>query len=173
MIFLFCTFLLFIVGLALIGGVLACISRRGGCTKRRDTKKQEFEDYGLGDFPHHRNPVTSPPVPVAKPVSPTIPRLNEQGNYYDDGNYGGHYGYQDNNMDYGMQQQQGYYYPQQHQQQEYYDDGQYYYDNNSTTLYNPVSPMQHQQQGYVMNNNVPQQDVYNKPDDVVVPGQHK
>jgi hypothetical protein len=160
------------VGLALIGGVLACVNRRGGCTKRRDQKKNEFEDYGLGDFPHHR-PVASP-VAATKPISPTIPRLNDQGNYYNNeanANYG--YGYQDNGVDYGTQQQQGYYYPQQHQQQEYYDDGNYYYDNNtSATAYSAAPPMQqHQQGGYVMDNNAPQQhnivpqDVY-KPDEV-------
>ncbi|CAO3619939.1 unnamed protein product [Mucor hiemalis] len=165
-----------VVGLALIGGVLACINRRGGCTKRRDTKKSEFEDYGLGDFPHHRTQMAAPVI-ANKPVSPTLPRLNDQGNYYnEDPNYA-RYGYQDNNVDYGMQPQQGYYYPQQHQQQEYYDDGGYYYDSNtSATAYSNVSPMQpHTQQGYVMNNNVPQthnmvpqQDVY-KPDDVGAP----
>lgn len=165
-----------VVGLALIGGILACINRRGGCTKRRDNKKSDFEDYGLGDFPHHRTQMAAP-VMANKPVSPTLPRLNDQGNYYnEDPNYG-RYGYQDNNMDYGMQPQQGYYYPQQHQQQEYYDDGGYYYDSNtSATAYSNVSPMQqHSQQGYMMNNNipqthnmVPQQDVY-KPDDVGAP----
>ncbi|KAG2201645.1 hypothetical protein INT47_003871 [Mucor saturninus] len=171
-----------VVLLALIGGVLACVNRRGGCTKRRDKKKSDFEDYGLGDFPHHRTPAIPPPMVANKPVSPTIPRMNDQGNYYnDDPNYG-HYSYQDNNMDYGMQPQQGYYYPQQQhhqqQQQEYYDDGNYYYDSNtSATAYSSVPPMHQQQQqpqpGYAMAN-VPQnhsmttQDVY-KPDEVGSP----
>lgn len=160
---------------------MACINRRGGFTKKRDKKKSDFEDYGLGDFPHHRTPAVAPPVISNKPVSPTIPRMNDQGNYYnEDPNYG-HYSYQDNNVDYGMQPQQGYYYPQQQQhqpQQEYYDDGGYYYDSNtSATAYSSVPPMQqHQsqaQQGYAVNN-VPQQhnmvpqDVY-KPDEVGTP----
>lgn len=183
---------MFVVGIALIGGILACVNRRGGCTKRRDTKKSDFEDYGLGDFPHHRAPVAGAAVaaPVVannvKPVSPTIPRLNDQGNYYADDGYS-HYnnaGYAENGMDYGMQQQQqqhgGYYYPQQQQQQqEYYDDGGYYYDSNtSATAYSSVPPMQQNtpvmQQGYVMNNNMPQQhqDVY-KPDDAAPPMGHQ
>ena len=154
---------------------MACINRRGGCTKRRDTKKSEFEDYGLGDFPHHRTPVAAAAVATsaAKPISPTLPRLNDQGNYYNENPNYGHYGYQENNMDYGMQPQQGYYYPQQqqhHGQQEYYDDGNYYYDSNTSgTAYSNVSPMQqHPHTGYVANNTYPQtthQDVY-KPDDV-------
>ena len=179
-----------LVGIALIGGILACVNRRGGCTKRRETKKSDFEDYGLGDFPHHRATAVAAPVVAnnTKPVSPTIPRLNDQGNYYADDGYAGHYGggYVDNNMDYGMQQQHGgYYYPQQQQQQEYYDDGNYYYDNNtSATAYSSVPPMQQHspamhnnvipggQQGYVMGNVAPppqpQHDIY-KPDDVGSP----
>ncbi|KAG1093142.1 hypothetical protein G6F42_019025 [Rhizopus arrhizus] len=178
-----------VVGIALIGGILACVNRRGGCTKRRENKKSDFEDYGLGDFPHHRTTAMAAPVIAnnTKPVSPTIPRLNDQGNYYADDGYGGHYGggYVDNNMDYGMQQQHGgYYYPQQ-QQQDYYDDGNYYYDNNtSATAYSSVPPMQQHspamhnnaipggQQGYAMGN-VPatpaqQHDIY-KPDDIGSP----
>lgn len=175
---------------------MACINRRGGCAKKR-SKKSDFEDYGLGDFPHHRTPaVAAPVIASSKPMSPTLPRLNEQGNYYnEDPNYG-RYGYQDNqgydnnmyqdnNMDYGMQPQQGYYYPtqqqqphHQQQQQEYYDDSGYYYDSNASgTAYSSVAPMQqHQpqlQQAYMMNNSTPQhsmvsQDVY-KPDEVSAP----
>ncbi|GAN07773.1 hypothetical protein MAM1_0175c07277 [Mucor ambiguus] len=177
-----------VVGIALIGGILACVNRRGGCTKRRDNNKSDFEDYGLGDFPHHRTTAMAAPVIAnnTKPVSPTIPRLNDQGNYYADDGYGGHYGggYVDNSMDYGVQQQHGgYYYPQQ-QQQEYYDDGNYYYDNNtSATAYSSVPPMQQHspamhnnvipggQQGYAMSNVPPtptQHDIY-KPDDVGSP----
>ncbi|CEP13572.1 hypothetical protein [Parasitella parasitica] len=171
-----------VVGIALIGGILACINRRGGCTKRRDNKKSDFEDYGLGDFPHHR--ATTAVANNTKPVSPTLPRLNDQGNYYANENYGGHYSgaYVDNNMDYGMQQQQsGYYYPQQTQQQEYYDDGNYYYDNTSATAYSSMPPMHSPamhnnaipggQQGYAMGNIPPSQsqhDMY-KPDDVGSP----
>lgn len=181
-----------VVGIALIGGIIACINRRGGCTKRTNKNKAEFEDYGLGDFPHHRpSPVpaaaaaaTAVPMSMnnAKPVSPTIPRLNDQGNYYADDGYGGHYGGgYDNNMDYGMQQQpQGYYYPEQQQQQQYYDDGSYYYDSNtSATAYSNAPMQQHSpnmhaagiapgQQPYMMNNMPPQQNYY-KPDDVGPP----
>ncbi|KAI8644933.1 hypothetical protein BD408DRAFT_441264 [Parasitella parasitica] len=177
-----------VVGIALIGGILTCINRRGGCTKRRDNKKSDFEDYGLGDFPPHRT--TAAVTSNTKPVSPTLPRLNDQGNYYADESYGGHYpgGYVDNNVDYGMQQQQnGYYYPQQPQQQnEYYDDGNYYYDNTSATVYSSVPPVHSPaihntaihntakpggQQGYAMGNvppNQSQHDIY-KPDDIGSP----
>ncbi|KAI8049807.1 uncharacterized protein B0P05DRAFT_563471 [Gilbertella persicaria] len=170
-----------IVGLALIGGLIACINRRGGCTKRTE-KKNDLEDYGLGDFPHQRTSGPAPPMVMNnnKPVSPTLPRLNEQGNYYQDDAYGysNHHGvhYVDNNMDYGMQpQQQHYYYP----QQEYYDDGGYYYDSNTSgTAYSPQAPMQHNSspmhsgvvagQQYMMNNSnvptLPQHNVY-KPDE--------
>ncbi|KAI8979328.1 hypothetical protein BDF20DRAFT_497122 [Mycotypha africana] len=193
-----------VVGIALIVGVLACINRRGGCTKRRDTKT-DFEDYGLGDFPHHRPPVSNGAAAAVdagagigsassmantKHVSPTIPRLNDQGNYYpDDGGYaigtgrGPHYnsGYMD--ADYGIapaqqQYQGGYYYPTQ-QQQEYYGDGGYYYDNNTSTAYSSVPPMQqhspamhnvmpHQQQGYAMTSPLyhqQPQDIH-KPDEI-------
>ncbi|CAO3694980.1 unnamed protein product [Rhizopus microsporus] len=166
-----------VVGLALIGGIIACISRRGGCTKRRDRKKKpEFEDYGLGDFPPHQNIAPAATVTAAtKPLSPTIPRLNDQGNYYNE-DYN-NYGYQQG--DYGMQNPQhgGYYYPQMHQQ-EYYDDNGYYYDTSSgmgsTAVYSPQQPMHqgYNAQGYAPNNMVPQgvhqQDIY-KPDDTKVP----
>lgn len=169
-----------IVGIALIGGIIACVNRRGGCTKKRDKSKSEFEDYGLGDFPHHR-PAVAAATMANKPVSPTIPRLNDQGNYYADDGYGGHYqgGYVDNNMDYGMQQPQGYYYPD--QQQQYYDDGGYYYDSNTSATYSNAPMQQHspamhaagvvpmQQQTY----NIPpqqqqQQGIY-KPDEIGAP----
>ncbi|KAI8988782.1 hypothetical protein BDB01DRAFT_848902 [Pilobolus umbonatus] len=179
-----------VVGVALIGGILAWINRRGGCAKRSTTKtKADYEDYGLNDFPHHRTqPMAAVPPPMGPIVSPTLPRLNDQGNYYNESNNygnGAQYAYQDNTMDYGMQPQhnQGYYYPQL-QQQEYYDDGNYYYDSNvsnnmSSTVYSSVSPMQHHVpsptpvhvQPYMMNNTVPPQhmasDIY-KPDDTNV-----
>lgn len=168
-----------IVGIALIGGILAWINRRGGCSQRRDNKKTEFEDYGLGDFPHHRPTpaMAAAAVPVAKPVSPTIPRMNDQGNYYnEDPSYGGQYatGYPDN-MDYGMQQQQqGYYYPQQHDQGGYYDEQGYYYENGNnsaamSSAYSSMPPPMHQGQGYVMNNAnyspVPANQEVHKPDE--------
>ncbi|KAI8386944.1 hypothetical protein BD560DRAFT_383310 [Blakeslea trispora] len=183
-----------VVGLALLGGVIACINRRGGCTKRQK-KKNDFEDYGLGDFPHQHKAnmndasagagmataggVTGAAMAMNnKAMSPTVPRLNDQGNYYQDDAYGyNNYGnYYDSSMDYSMQPQQqqgGYYY---NPQQEYYDDSNaYYYDNStSTTAYSPQQPMHHAnpipysgvagQHQYNANAHVPQQNVH-KPDD--------
>lgn len=160
------------MGLALIGGALACINRRGGYTKkRRDrTKKPDFEDYGLGDFQQKS-------APIMKPISPTIPRLNEQGNYYHDSYQ--HYGYPQE--DYGVQNQHhgGYYYSQPQQQSEYYDDGGYYYDNSAdgtpTAAYSsPPTGQSYNAQGYVVNTNMgyppinQQQNTY-KPDDTASP----
>jgi hypothetical protein len=73
---------------------LTWINRHGGCAAKRSNQKrsaEEFEDYGLADtdFPHHRQspamqnltiPSTTPIMNNA--VSPTIPRLNEQGTFY-------------------------------------------------------------------------------------------
>lgn len=169
------------MGIALIGGIIAFINRRGGCTKKRDRTKSEFEDYGLGDFPHHRPSTNTKPLPV---VSPTIPRLNDQGNYYVDDGYGGHYngGYVDPNMDYAMQQQ-AYYYPEQQQQQQYYNDSGYYYDNSNTSgTYTNVqhSPMQQNSAGVIpvqqSYSNMPppqqQQNMY-KPDEAPPAVPHK
>ncbi|KAG1149576.1 hypothetical protein G6F37_008928 [Rhizopus arrhizus] len=172
-----------VVGLALIGGLIAFISRRGGCTKKRGrNNKSGFEDYGLGDFPQHRNPAPTVPAMATanNPVSPTLPRLNEQGNYYND-DYN-HYGYRQD--DYGMQPspQGGYYYPQgHHQQQGYYEDGGYYYDNNSgmapNTAYSspPHAQQPYNSQDYAIANNMEHspahqqpQNLY-KPDDVASP----
>lgn len=172
-----------IVGLALIGGLIAFINRRGGCTKKRGrNNKSDFEDYGLGDFPQHRNPAPAVPTMATanNPISPTLPRLNEQGNYYND-DYN-HYGYRQD--DYGMQPspQGGYYYPQgHHQQQGYYEDGGYYYDNNSgmapNTAYSspPHAQQPYNSQDYAMANNMEHspahqqpQNLY-KPDDVAFP----
>lgn len=110
-----------------------------------------------------------------KHASPTLPKLNEQGNYYrDDYNY---YGYHQG--DYGMQSSQhgAYGYPQQHP--EYYEDGGYYYNSNpemtSTTAYSPPPIQQfYNPQEYFANNNVghpsvhQQQNAY-KPDDMESP----
>lgn len=142
------------MGVALIGGFLAWLNRRGGCTSRsRQKRTTDFEDFGLAesDFPHHRSPpmvafnlaaggagAAAAGAAVAGAASPTLPRLNEQGNFYNDPpatEYGTnpHYvpGYQ---QPYGApgapmsptQQQAGYYYP----EGTYYDDHQqqYYYD---------------------------------------------
>lgn len=168
----------------MIGGILAWINRRGGCAKRSKEQKSDFEDYGLGDFPHHRNQnaMAAAAVPATaaavNPVSPTIPRMNEQGNYYnEDPNYNYHNagyngGYPE---DYNNMQHQGYYYPQLQQQHDagYYEDGNYYYDNNSSPTYTNAAYPPQQQQPY-MNTapyNSPHPENYNnpgvyKPDDV-------
>ncbi|ORZ05040.1 hypothetical protein BCR42DRAFT_428577 [Absidia repens] len=103
----------FVVGLALLGGLLTWLNRRGGCTSKTNQRKANFEDFGLAerDFPHHRSPAmtTNTALGGATMVaSPTIPQLNDQGNYYNDGSGGKHY-----------QQQQGY--------EQYHDSGGYYY----------------------------------------------
>ncbi|KAI9268737.1 hypothetical protein BY458DRAFT_533848 [Sporodiniella umbellata] len=145
-----------IVGIALIGGILACISRKGGCTKKRKErrKKPDFEEYGLGDSQTQK---TAPMI--QKPPPPTIPRLNDQGNYYQD-NYQS-YNYPQEDYNAHNQQQGGYYYPQlQHQYQhqpDYYNDGGYYYDHNveaaSPTMYSNSPTNQHYSpQGYATNN---------------------
>ena len=174
-----------IVGLALIGGLLAWLNRRGGCTARNKQKRPtDFEDFGLAetDFPHHR----SPPMAAANVAagaaaggaaaaaaagkttqSPTVPRLNDQGNFYNDS--GRHYYEPQLNhpQEYGAgamsppqhQQQQGYYYQDQGQGGGYYDEQGYYYDGStavsSQPMYDPnaaavvggQAPMQQQQHG--------------------------
>ncbi|RCI04369.1 hypothetical protein CU098_013024, partial [Rhizopus stolonifer] len=168
-----------VVGIGLIVGLLACISRRGGCTKREGrNKRSDFDDYGLGDFPTHNNPAPTATLNAANnPVAPTIPRLNEQGNYYTD-NYN-NYNYRQG--DYAMQTPQhgGYYYPQGNQQQQgFYEDGGYYYDNSSgmapATAY-PTQPSMQQTYSpheYTTNNSMGHspvhQNVY-KPDDTASP----
>lgn len=153
------------MGVALIGGFLAWLNRRGGCTSRsREKRTTDFEDFGLAetDFPHHRSPpmaasnlaaagagagaAAAGGAAVAGAASPTLPRLNEQGNFYNDApsaEYGTnrHYvpSYQ---QPYGAppggpmspgqqhQQQPGYYYP----ESGYYDDQQQYYYDGSTAV---------------------------------------
>lgn len=165
-----------LVGVALIGGALTWINRHGGCARRRNEKRSaDFEDYGLADtdFPHnHRSPamqnvglnaVTPMMTSVQQtPVSPTIPRLNEQGNFY--GGVDPYITQQQQQYyqpkldqvqssgvsDYNQQPQQPYYY--QPQQQEglnniggavggvagsttggYYDEAGYYYEGGNNT----------------------------------------
>ncbi|KAI8137437.1 hypothetical protein BJV82DRAFT_674784 [Fennellomyces sp. T-0311] len=134
------TFLLtLLVGVALLGGIITWLNRRGGCT-RRSTKpnKADYEDFGMSesDYPHHRSPSTpvmgaAAAAAVATPavthsnVSPTVPQLNEHGTYYD-GHPSGYY-----HQDMASQQQQGYYYPEQQGMASatgYYDNSGYYYD---------------------------------------------
>jgi hypothetical protein len=142
----------FLVGLAIIGGLLAWLNRRGGCASRRNNKRtnNDFEDFGLAetDFPHHR---ASPAMAAAalgggaaagaaaasSNKSPTVPRMAESNApsaaYYNAGvpppsdyDSGRHYApYQPQLDEYAMQQQHA---PQQQ--------GGYYY------------PQEQGQQGY-------------------------
>ncbi|KAG0175472.1 tRNA methyltransferase 44 [Apophysomyces sp. BC1015] len=177
-----------VVGVALIGGALTFLNRRGGCARRSEKRTADFEDFGLAetDFPHHRSPPMAPSGLAAAGAggaaaaavagtaaaaggakgSPTLPRLNDQGNYYDPA---GHQyvpaSYQPqldmNQAEYGdyapqhpggaggmMAAQQGYYYPQQqhhdggypqqqHHEGGYYDEQGYYYDG-STAVPSPA-----------------------------------
>lgn len=152
------------VGLALIGGLLAWINRKGGCTSRSKPKRPaDFEDFGLAetDFPHHRSPPmaaanVAPGMAAAGAAgaagagaaaamaSPTIPRLNEQGNYYDPSTaeYGTNRIYYEPQLtgppqpdyQYPPHHQQQYYYP---QEGGYYDEHGYYYENGSTAVSSP------------------------------------
>ncbi|KAI9279095.1 hypothetical protein BY458DRAFT_503106 [Sporodiniella umbellata] len=167
--------------IALIVGILAFISRRGGCTKRADrNKKSDFDDYGLADFPTHRNPAQEANPATAHNVSPTIPRLNEQGNYYND-NYN-NYNYPQDEYAIQSQQHGGYYYPQQNHQQGYYENEGYYYDGSPGMNSNGGYPLQsHMQQTYnpqsygVDNgaNYVSTQQNIHKPDDISPAGADK
>ncbi|KAI9308482.1 hypothetical protein BJ944DRAFT_260131 [Cunninghamella echinulata] len=151
-----------IVGLALIGGFLAWLNRRGGCTSKsnhRKERKADFEDFGLAerDFPHHRSPPTTKATAgmasgagvAAGVVSPTIPRLNDQGNYYNDPN-NQHY------MQQGYDQyHDGYYYPQDGGAGSgYYDENGYYYDGTTAVHSNSYEPMSPPQQNYHPNMNM-------------------
>ncbi|KAF7723259.1 tRNA methyltransferase 44 [Apophysomyces ossiformis] len=170
-----------VVGVALIGGALTFLNRRGGCARRSEKRTADFEDFGLAetDFPHHRSPPMATAGLAAAGAggaaavagtqggakgSPTLPRLNAQGNYYDPA---GHQympsSYQPqldmNQAEYGdyptqhaagaMAAQQGYYYPQQqHQEGGYYDEHGYYYDGSTAVPspgYDHSQPAQHQQ----------------------------
>ncbi|CAO3623043.1 unnamed protein product [Cunninghamella blakesleeana] len=179
-----------VVGLALIGGFLAWLNRRGGCTSKSNNRKErkaDFEDFGLAerDFPHHRSPPVSKSTALAAGAvvgggsalaantmaSPTIPRLNDQGNYYNDQIY--------------MQQQQGgydqyhdggnYYYAQDGSAVNggYYDENGYYYDNstavNSNMGYDPISPPQQNYHPNMMSNNSPLPPLPNTTNEVYKP----
>lgn len=71
--------------------MLTWINRHGGCARRSNKRSADFEDYGLADtdFPqqHLRSPamqsvpVTASPA-IGAAITPTIPRLNDQGTFY-------------------------------------------------------------------------------------------
>ncbi|KAI8074570.1 hypothetical protein BC940DRAFT_46205 [Gongronella butleri] len=139
------------VGLAIIGGLIAWLNRRGGCASRRKNRQPDMEDFGLAesDFPHHRSPGMAAAAAMsgtasvsnASHPSPTMPRMTEMNNgaagavgaagaagYYampTDYDSGRHYAPYD---DYSNQAyHQNYYYPEPAQQGAYEE--RYYYEN--------------------------------------------
>lgn len=119
------------------------IKRRGGCAKRNNKRAEDFEDFGLADtdFPHRRSPAMQSALvtnAAVTPVSPTIPRLNDQGNFYGGSPPTAEDGYSNSGRGFVPPYQpqlegQPYYYQQQQQQQDptgagYYDDAGYYYE---------------------------------------------
>ncbi|KAI8328402.1 hypothetical protein BD560DRAFT_72693 [Blakeslea trispora] len=78
------------VGVALVGGLISCINRRGGCARRNNDKRSiEYEDFGLADtdFPPRQMPnmqsMTSDHVHTGQRFADaTIPQLGPQGNHY-------------------------------------------------------------------------------------------
>ncbi|KAI7898366.1 uncharacterized protein BX663DRAFT_490071 [Cokeromyces recurvatus] len=128
-----------IFGVALVGGILTWINRHGGCARRTKSSATDFEDYGLADTDFPTNNFAGMQS-INGTKSPTIPRLNDQGNFYNSGPvitkedpYSQYMtGYQKqtidnvghpatvvdyNNMSYNTSQQ-AFYYPQQQQQQQ-------------------------------------------------------
>ncbi|KAI8365242.1 uncharacterized protein BYT42DRAFT_589292 [Radiomyces spectabilis] len=131
----------------------------------RTKKVAEFEDFGLGDhdFPHHRSPPMATAAAVGTPssrptVSPTLPRLNEQGNYYNENPEAyarNPYNYPQDRYTTDMSPGgQMYYQP----QQAYYEDaGPYYYNHNVAPA--PIPPEHGASQGAY-----PAEGYYYKPD---------
>jgi hypothetical protein len=131
------------------------MNRRGGCTSKTNQRKANFEDFGLAerDFPHHRAPAATGNSSSGfggstVVASPTVPRLNDQGTYYNDASAKPY----QQQREYDATYQDAYYYPPQdypsHTGYEgggYYDEHGYYY----ATGYDPTSPQQqYQQQHY-------------------------
>lgn len=119
-------------GVALIGGALTWASRR----KRGNKRSADFEDFGLADtdFPHHRSPAMQTALvtnAAVAPISPTIPRLNDQGNFYGGAN---EEAYNNGNRTFApnfmpQAEAQPYYYSQQEATGGgYYDEHGYYYE---------------------------------------------
>lgn len=161
------------MGLALISGFFTWINRRGGCRKSRS--KPEFEDYGLADtdFPHNHSPPMQNMAPTPNVVSPTIPRLNEQGNFYtkEDQQYIASYQMPEQHP--GSSDYQSYYYQGQQQSVHdggYYNENGYYYE--STSPHQPhiaadyYPAQQQQQQHYPQTDQYYTNVNYYKPDQV-------
>lgn len=123
---------LHIVVVGLVGGLLAWLllrrKKQNGKGKKRPT---DFEDFGLAesDFPQQQG------RPTTMMASPTLPRLNDQGNYYAAATAGPHQAYYDNPA--AQQQQQGYYYADQQQQHGYGGYDGYYYDTSTAVSSTP------------------------------------
>lgn len=172
----------------MIGGALTWINRHGGCARRSNKRSADFEDFGLADtdFPHHRSPAMQSALvtnaagtPMMSSTTPTIPRLNDQGNFYgaqqqEYNQAAGYAAYQpqleQSNNEYNTQP---YYYQPPLQQEAapapngYYDESGYYYDGSNTTqhpqqvsnaTYDPQLQQQqqqfHPQQGYIADNSM-------------------
>jgi hypothetical protein len=115
--------LLILVGVALLGGIITCVNRRGGCGRGGAKKRSDFEDYGLADtdFPHKNQPTMQSvglatnaaaigsATPVLGAISPTVPHLNDQGTYYSNAVAEDPYGAQQQQQQ--QQQQQNTYAP--------------------------------------------------------------
>ncbi|KAI8332385.1 hypothetical protein BC941DRAFT_516866 [Chlamydoabsidia padenii] len=121
-----------VVGLALLGGLLSWMNRRGGCTSKTNQRKANYEDFGLAerDFPHHRSPIQQPQMSSSSGfggstmvASPTLSRLNNQGNYYHNEEPTQYHYYSPHQemtgYDGGYYDEHGYYYNPHHQQQYY------------------------------------------------------
>lgn len=165
------------VGLALISGIFAWFNRRGGCT-RKSRSKPEFEDYGLADtdFPHNHTPAMQNMTTTPNVVSPTIPRLNEQGNFYTKEDQQYMAPYQMSEPYPGSPEHQPYYYQGQQQPVHdggYYDENGYYYESTSphqpqvvAADYYPIQQQQQQQQYYPQTDQYYANVNYYKPDQV-------
>jgi hypothetical protein len=80
-----------LVGLALIGGILTWINRKGGCTRRRK-RDADFDDYGLDDNDFPARPMQSVSAAAAATGAgalasgarqePTLPHFGSD-QYYD------------------------------------------------------------------------------------------
>ena len=69
------------MGIALIGGLISWVNRRGGCARRKNNKRSiEYEDFGLADtdFPQNQ----APNMAFAPHSHEVMNPLPQQGNYY-------------------------------------------------------------------------------------------
>ncbi|KAL0097356.1 hypothetical protein J3Q64DRAFT_1713002 [Phycomyces blakesleeanus] len=151
-----------VVGLALIGGLITFLNRRGGCTSRSEKPKSDFKDFEMteNDFPQRRAPTGGLQGIVPISGSPTVPQLNNQGNFYNDNGYGQNY----SNVQSQSSGQDGYYYDNYSQGQGYYTDGRYYYENGGNAPVTGYVPQQNYQQYQTSPPVQPMVAEYSKPD---------